>query len=258
MHYVQEDQGQRPYMEDTNTIITDIVPGIDYYAIFDGHGGKEVSKFLAENMHEYVRDLLRMNETPDNALLLAFKRCAEEIPMHMSVYTGSTALVILCTREHVFLANCGDCRAIINENQTAVQITDDHKPHTEKERIMESGGTVTFHPNDVPRVNGRLAVSRSIGDFHLFPHVIWVPEIWTVAIQQFNHFVVAASDGVWDVMENEEVMTILLNKVSVMGLQPGIAHACDEILQISRLRQSGDNITLLVIKVPHDNPSFSL
>lgn len=250
MHYVIEDQGARPYMEDTHTIIKDIVPDVDYYGLFDGHGGKQVSLFMAQNFHLHIKQLLAMNETPDNALLFAFKRVAEEIPIHMSVYTGSTALVMLITPTTIYVANCGDCRAIINENETAVPVTEDHKPHLEIERITKSGGKITYHPNDVPRVNGQLAVSRSVGDFHLFPHVTWVPDIYTIVKQPFNHFIIAASDGVWDVMENQEAMDLLLAKVkNVNTPQPSIAQACDDMLQLSRMRQSGDNITIIVVKI---------
>lgn len=48
-------------------------------------------------------------------------------------------------------------------------LTTDHKPDnaTEKKRIEEAGGLVIYSKMDgVPRLNGKIAVSRSLGDLH--------------------------------------------------------------------------------------------
>jgi serine/threonine protein phosphatase PrpC len=66
-------------------------------------------------------------------------------------------------------ANVGDCRAVLSDKGKAVQLTFDHKPNApkEKERIEAAGGFV--HNG---RVNGLLAVSRSIGDVNYKVSVI--------------------------------------------------------------------------------------
>lgn len=71
--------------------------------------------------------------------------------------SGSTAVCVLITPNHIFFANCGDSRAmLISEGEVAFATTD-HKPAhpAEKERIQNAGGSVI-----VQRVNGSLAVSR--------------------------------------------------------------------------------------------------
>ena len=54
--------GKRPQNEDKHTIIKNIdnndptINAINYYGIYDGHGGKFVSKFLSEHLYKYFID----------------------------------------------------------------------------------------------------------------------------------------------------------------------------------------------------------
>ncbi|VDP90065.1 unnamed protein product [Echinostoma caproni] len=71
--------------------------------------------------------------------------------------SGSTAVCVLITPNHIFFANCGDSRAVLIRQGEVAFATVDHKPinPSEKERIQNAGGSVI-----VERVNGSLAVSR--------------------------------------------------------------------------------------------------
>ena len=103
----------------------------------------------------------------------------------------------------------------------AVQLTKDQKPEdpVELDRISNSGGVVkrlmdenghnigpwrvwkkdTNHPG--------LAMSRSIGDsVGTEIGVISTPHLCMHKLQEEDAFIVVASDGVWDVMENSEVV----------------------------------------------------
>lgn len=52
--------------------------------------------------------------------------------------------------------------------------------------------------NGVWRVQGSLAVSRSIGDLHLKDWVISEPEIESLRLTSDCDFLIMASDGLWD------------------------------------------------------------
>lgn len=55
-----------------------------------------------------------------------------------------------------------------------------------------------------------LAMSRAFGDFILKDHgVIATPDIWYHRLTSSDQFIVLASDGVWDVLSNEEVASIV-------------------------------------------------
>ena len=72
---------------------------------------------------------------------------------------------------------------------------------------MEAGGFVTF--NGVWRVAGVLATSRAFGDYPLKQrHFLTVEPEFTVTRtpEAMPHFIVIATDGLWDVFSNEEVV----------------------------------------------------
>lgn len=57
------------------------------------------------------------------------------------------------------------------------------------------------------RVNGRLAVSRAIGDYGLKDVVIGEPDIAGITLNGKEDFLIMACDGLWDYAEEDEVAT---------------------------------------------------
>lgn len=75
---------------------------------------------------------------------------------------GCTANVVLITPEKIYVANAGDSRSALIQNNKVVVLSEDHKPSLkrEEERIIKSGGKIING-----RVNGNLNLTRAIGDF---------------------------------------------------------------------------------------------
>lgn len=166
---------------------------------------------------------------------------------------GSTACVVLASPDGFWAANAGDSRAVL---VTAVgrveQLTQDHKPDRPDElnRIMRGGGFVTF--DGVHRVGGMLAVSRSLGDWSLRPHVVAGPEVTFCARKPADRWLVVASDGVWDVFDSAglgawlvEAEKAAARRGDTAAQRPG-ALARRLVLE-ARARGSGDNITVLLL-----------
>jgi len=59
-------------------------------------------------------------------------------------------------------------------------------------------------------VEGQLSVSRSIGDAMLKPFISSKPDICEVLLTKEDRFVVLATDGLCDVLRNEEVAELIL------------------------------------------------
>lgn len=57
------------------------------------------------------------------------------------------------------------------------------------------------------RVNGRLAVSRAIGDYGLKDVVIGEPDIAGITLNGKEDFLIMACDGLWDYADEDEVAT---------------------------------------------------
>ena len=251
MLMVWEDIGSRDYMEDRISFDEDLFNGFSYYAVFDGHGGAQVSTFLKLNMKQAVKNELLKQNTEGvynipQALFHAFLTIIKNIPYLMSTETGSTAVVLLKKDSKIWVANCGDSRAIMNSGHDAVALTDDHKPNRTDEynRIVKLGGKV-FKPtgNDVYRVNGNLAVSRAIGDFALAPFVTWKPEIYSYNLTSKNSYILIGTDGIWDVLSNDDVVNIINKSI----MEQEWKQIGNKLISLSRYRHSGDNIACILI-----------
>lgn len=75
---------------------------------------------------------------------------------------GSTAVVILIIGSQLICINLGDARAVLSRDGRAIDLSVDYKASRkdEQERIKSQGGFIIFG-----RVFGRLAITRSFGDF---------------------------------------------------------------------------------------------
>lgn len=78
---------------------------------------------------------------------------------------------------------------------------------SERHRIEQSGGCVLEFPAGCYRVNGRLAVSRAIGDYGLKDVVIGEPDIIAITLNGNEDFLIMACDGLWDYAQEDEVAT---------------------------------------------------
>ena len=86
------------------------------------------------------------------------------------INTGTTATVCLLRNSiELVTAHVGDTRAILCREGKAVRLTKDHHPDVgkEKARIKSHKGFIVENSLGVPQVNGRLAMTRSIGDVEL-------------------------------------------------------------------------------------------
>ncbi|GAB4855616.1 Probable protein phosphatase 2C 73 [Ancistrocladus abbreviatus] len=160
-----------------------------------------------------------------------FKTCAaidEELERHRKIdsfYSGTTALSIVRQGEQIILANVGDSRAVLatasdDGSLVAVQLTVDFKPSLpqEAERIIQCNGRV-FCLHDEPGVHRLwlsdeefpgLAMSRAFGDHCVKDFgLISVPEVTQRSITSKDQFIVLATDGVWDVISNQEAVQIV-------------------------------------------------
>ncbi|CAL5342991.1 unnamed protein product [Camellia sinensis] len=129
------------------------------------------------------------------------------------------------TGEYLVIGNVGDSRAVLgtrdkDDSLRAVQLTVDLKPNlpAEAERIRKCRGRV-FSLKDEPEVarvwlpnndSPGLAMARAFGDFCLKDFgLISVPEITYRCLTEKDEFVVLATDGIWDVLSNKEVVDIV-------------------------------------------------
>ena len=235
-------QNGRPYQEDRFAQVD--INGGQFFGVYDGHGGDNTSSFLKNSLHTYFQECL--GKSRKQRFEYAFLK-AEEYALK-NFDDGSTTVVAYIDKDNVLhCAWVGDSRAVLECNGKSCFFTDDHKPNRvdEKARIERAGGGVYWY--GVWRVNG-LAVSRSIGDKKVkskVSQVIAIPEYTQMQLNSDNHFLIIASDGLWDAVSTEEAVAMvkegLDNKKSVGDVA--------EILQDEAIASgSSDNITVCVVK----------
>ncbi|KAG6471455.1 hypothetical protein ZIOFF_068897 [Zingiber officinale] len=198
------------------------------------HGVKLTCCGLARRDDPPVRDPSFCVEEPSlsvwkETFVQSYKAMDRELRSHSALdcfCSGSTAVILFKLNSNLFIANIGDSRAVLGckgdiaASMVAVQLTVDLKPDLprEAERIKKCKGRVfALHDEpEVPRVwlpfddAPGLAMARAFGDFCLKDYgVISVPEFFHWSLTEKDQFVVLASDGVWDVLSNEEVVEIV-------------------------------------------------
>lgn len=241
-------QGQRPHMEDTYQSVTGICDGdatSAFFAVFDGHGGSQTSKFAASHLHRLVNSYMAGGSTKDTKEALQ-KACLQldaewlVLAAKGNYDDGSTAIVAVVESNVLTVCNLGDSRCVLSSGGRAVDMSHDHKPirEDEKQRILDLGGRVIYY--GTWRVEGILAVSRAFGDRRLKKFVTAEPEIKSRELQEQDDFLILASDGVWDVLSSQAAVDIV-SKAST----PQQAAAL--LTDAAYSRGSLDNITSLVI-----------
>jgi len=252
-----------------------------YFGVFDGHGGSQVADLAKEKLHKNILQQYRQkqvqpasrDEKIKAAIKEAFMATDKEIlalsERKKFELVGSTCVSAvlhgnpkLGTALRLVIANCGDSRAVLCRAGQAVAVSEDHKPTRidEKKRIERVGGLVlqvrgawrvatSTNPNSMSKAARReyqgLAMTRSLGDLHFKKPIslaIAEPEIQVIPLSDKDLFLVLATDGVFDVMENQEVIDLALRSWD------NAEEAATNIVRSAYKRGSEDNLTALVIQ----------
>jgi serine/threonine protein phosphatase PrpC len=179
-HSIGAVRGHRDYMED----FYDVAAKGRFAAVYDGHGGDEVSRFLKNYFYRQIINSL--NLMADTSQLTSSKHekqdvgqvgmVAEALKTALAVversvlrtkawcYQGSTLAACVIVNEtnsrdensggdmqknrmFAVTANIGDSRIVLSRAGQAVELTEDHKPNLPRElkRIRALGGNVRWY-----------------------------------------------------------------------------------------------------------------
>jgi serine/threonine protein phosphatase PrpC len=156
---------------------------------------------------------------------------------------GCTALAALLLGDALFIANAGDCRAVLCRGGRALPLSRDHTADLpgERARILSVKGRLVYRIDSWRVGDAGLQVTRSIGDGDVKPHgVIAAPELRALRLGPSDAFLLLASDGVWDVIAPEEAVGLVLDTVK----QPELA--AKRLATEALARGSADNVTCVV------------
>ncbi|KAM6908907.1 protein phosphatase Mn(2+)-dependent 1K [Xenentodon cancila] len=223
-----------------------------YFAVFDGHGGPHAADYCYTFMEKFIRDALEEDNDLEKVLKKAFLDADQALHTHLNYFNnasfltaGTTATVALLRDGlELVVGSVGDSRAMLCRKGGANKLTTDHTPdrRDERQRIQRFGGFVTWNSVGQANVNGRLAMTRSIGDFHLKSSgVIAEPETRWLTIQHANDsFLVLTTDGINFLLSDQEIC-------DVINQCHDPTEAADVIAQQAMQYGSEDNATIVII-----------
>eukprot|EP00298_Acanthocystis_sp_HF-20_P008299 c17596_g1_i2.p1 GENE.c17596_g1_i2~~c17596_g1_i2.p1 ORF type:complete len:386 (+),score=151.22 c17596_g1_i2:119-1276(+) len=242
--------GRRPYMEDRHFCDLSFLNDSSLFGVFDGHGGDSAAEYCIQNLPSYLTTLENtISQYPEEALHLAFEKLDQDfanLALSKSCDDGTTAVVAYIKDNVVWCANAGDSRCVLSRAGVAVELSEDHKPNLERERlrVVSIGGFIKYL--GVWRIQGVLAVSRSIGDYTLKPYVIATPDVTKTELTEQDEFLILASDGLWDVLKSQEAIDFLHARPTLLRKPE---HAARALVVEAFRRGSQDNITVVVVNL---------
>lgn len=252
------------------------------FGICDGHGkqGEKIAEFITKNFSaNFSQALKKTNLLSDkeetqkviseleNYIYFALKKTVSDLNETDLdfLYSGSTFSVIVILDNCVFCGNVGDSRAIMLRGDSVIQLSEDHKPEneTEKLRIESKNGVVLRSTNFEKEEIGPfrvwmknsnmpgLSLSRSIGD-QAFENIgiTWKPSFVVNKYLSGEKLVfVIGSDGLFEVLSNKEIIQIM----KVHWKSRNIEEACDSLMETAMKKwkefnyDSIDDITFIAV-----------
>lgn len=251
----------RRSMEDVHTYVKNFASRLDwgYFAIFDGHAGVQASKWCGSHLHTIIEQKIMEDETRDvrDVLNDSFVTIDEQINSDLQGNSGCTAAVCILRWEvpdnlssenvsnlqqykrRLYTANVGDSRIVLYRNDCSIRLTYDHKASDilEMQRVEHAGGLIMKS-----RVNGMLAVTRSLGDKFFDNLVIGNPFTTSVEITKDDHFLILACDGLWDIIEDQDACELIKdiddpNEAAKLLVKYALEHG------------TTDNVTVMVVRL---------
>ena len=221
-------QGNRESNEDHHSTILNLnndnkeMNNINFLGVYDGHGGKTVSKYLKENLPNYFIKKFKKNiylkqDMFSKHVVDVYNLIQNDLKDNhprLVNYCGSTCCITIHCLEEGFLwiINVGDSRAVLsNENGIAIPLSKDHKPNSPEERVRieNLGGKIIFDGVDWRIKN--LSLSRAFGDIECTPYVTHLPQIYCRKLSKGDKFLILACDGLWDVLSNQDAVDFILD-----------------------------------------------
>jgi len=267
-------EGNEPTKDEDAEKVEALFKGWSLFVVFDGHGGPQVSRWLAQSFPDFLLsaaakvpgksegDVFTAEEIQDLLRITCRELDYRLKGMGMFELVGSTCNAVIMNDRYLVCANVGDSRCVlgIGENEHE-DVSTDHKPELKSERlrIEKAGGSVL--PNGpCYRVDGwGLNLSRAFGDFHYKRRgdlpaedqkVCAEPEINCIDMSSKKiNFIIIGCDGVFE-MGSLSVCNTIYRNIS-KGLLPAVKTLADSCISPSLIRtqgRGGDNVSAILLK----------
>jgi serine/threonine protein phosphatase PrpC len=222
-------QGRRFTNEDL--LHVNFTPSHKMFAVLDGHNGVQAATFVEARLQEtFARHYVP--GTSDSGVRTALQKTFEQIESELTDIqeaSGTCIAAAVLTSSSVCAANVGDSHVLLTKSAGVTLLTTEHRPGDplERERIEAAGGKVVrvsysmdLDDPGIDRIHpGGLAVSRVLGGAQhkkIVGIVSPVPDIFctNTELDGEDDYLILASDGVFEVMSNDELAELARANVS--------------------------------------------
>jgi protein phosphatase 2C len=246
-------RNKREYMEDTSVVASfKAMKAYKMLAVFDGHNGADIARLCKERAPGAFLARMKAADGDVESALRGMYADLDDLALAAGKpEVGCTACIVVIGPDRVWFSNAGDSLSIALLRAAAVMTSVEHKVKNERRRIEESGGIVTCW-DGTERIYGTLNLSRSIGDHYLKEFVLHEPHVESIARSELAGLVLA-SDGVWDVLDKDDVRDLVLT--TRHSSHPVLTHpqqVCDRIIRAAVKNGSTDNITCIYADLAND------
>ena len=205
-------------------------PQSGFFAIYDGYSGsmaaEKCARYLGEILEEKVESIYHTSMKHENInaeIVTAFNDTFERMDNILlygveersrNRWSGCSALTCLLRGNNLYVANAGNIRAVLCRGDGSIErLSDDHSPWGKKERhrIRKAKGDVS-KSDKTALVNGVVKSTRGLGnhgDPNLKTSVVRTPVVNCLTLEDSDQFLILASNGVWEVFSEEEVILLL-------------------------------------------------
>ena len=203
------------------------------FAVFDGMGGEQCGEIAAYIAASHFNEL-HLGKTKSDTKLFLLETC-DEINKKICAYQkenhirhmGTTAAILMCGQNDVFICNVGDSRIYQYSGKKLAQISEDHSEISTNDRK--------------PPLTQNLGIPES--EFVIEPYI---------AKGKYNSGdrYLICSDGLTDMLSDEEILDILKARSK-------ITEAVQKLMDKALDRGGIDNITVIICEVRKQSRFFS-
>lgn len=267
-----------------------VPPILQWYKHHNDQIYRESASLYVNHLRVFWQELLASEEhgngmSPADALTYAFQRLDADLSLEAQVplasdlmrntaiqaaFAGCTACLAHVGPEGIYVANAGDCRAVLGVQESdgswgALPLSQDHNAANaaERERVYSQhppSERQTVIMDD--RLLGILMPLRAFGDvrfkwsrelqqsvlengscdleeLNLFqyappnylspPYIEATPQVTFHRLRPQDRFLILASDGLWDEMDNEEAVRLVAEHLTGVHLQAPVSASQDRL-----------------------------
>ncbi|KAF5842845.1 phosphatase 2C-like domain-containing protein [Dunaliella salina] len=252
--------------------------GISFFAVFDGHGGRNVADFACERLHknaleklqqvlhEYVSSAAEASKkinvkAAKTTIIEAFKKTDEEVlakANSLNWNDGACAAALWLVGRTGLVANCGDAKCVLARIADkdrpggikagalrALVLTKDHLAiyPSERARIEKAGGSISEG-----RLQGKMQVARSFGDKAMKGFgCTSAPDVTAFELGPRDAFLILACDGFWGVFDAQNAVDMAQQLLAQGRGEKSVANRL--LNEAVRERKCKDNVTVMLVRL---------